>query len=65
MVWNKMNRSESPLARYTSKEEFSADMIDMLDQDYRQNKMIKEIIEDNHEEEEMIAKARREIALQL
>ena len=61
LIWD---RADSPLRRNTSKELFTAEALELLEEDYMANKRISKEVE-NHEEEEMIAKARREIALQL
>ena len=61
LLWDK---TESPKKRSTSKDLYAAEMLDVFEKDFNENKRVKKVIED-HEEEEMIAKARREIALQI
>ena len=62
LLWTRMELSDTPLSMHTSKDQFTRDIFAILEQEYTANKRIQKVIED-HEEEELIAKARREIAL--
>ena len=51
-----MERSDTSLSIHTSKDQFTADILAIMEQDYIANQRIQKVLED-HEEEEMIAKA--------
>lgn len=61
LLWTRMELSDTPLSIHTSKDQFTRDILAIMEQEYTANKRIQKVIED-HEEEELIAKARREIA---